>query len=182
MAWQCGGAVGGCGDASGGAVRGASGGAWQCLHLQSCVPCPASPARCPPHCPCSPLPRCPPSCPCPQVHKIGRFTVAQTRSLEQRLQKLQERALVCDTQREKTGLLAVRGGAHATHAAHAVLPHPAAPWLEALSWVAGPAPPAPPALPCLLGVESAPVVLPARLPACLQDAKEIGDEFLALEK
>ena len=87
----------GCGDASGSAMRATPGGG---------IAMPAPPIKRAPLA----LSRCLPRCPCPQVHKIGRFTVAQTRSLEQRLQKLQERAMVCETQREKTGLLAVRRG------------------------------------------------------------------------
>ena len=44
-----------------------------------------------------------------EVHKINKFTLAQTRSLEQRLTRLQERAAVADTAREKQGLLQVGG-------------------------------------------------------------------------
>lgn len=43
-----------------------------------------------------------------QVHKINRFTQAQTASLQQRLSKLQERAALCETDREKSATLAVR--------------------------------------------------------------------------
>ncbi|PSC73528.1 ABC transporter C family member 2 isoform A [Micractinium conductrix] len=41
-----------------------------------------------------------------EVHKINRFTQAQTRSVEQRLQKLQDRAALAEGAREKEGLLA----------------------------------------------------------------------------
>lgn len=46
--------------------------------------------------------------PFPQVHKINKFCQGQTRSLEQRLQKLQERAAVAEGGREKEALLRVR--------------------------------------------------------------------------
>lgn len=42
------------------------------------------------------------------MHKINKFCQGQTRSLEQRLQKLQERAAVAEGQREKEALLRVR--------------------------------------------------------------------------
>jgi len=62
-------------------------------------------------------------CPVPfsvQVHKINKFCQAQTRSLEQRLNKLQDSAAIADTQREKDALLAVRGQCAAAAAAAAV--------------------------------------------------------------
>lgn len=40
-----------------------------------------------------------------EVHKINRFCQSQTRSLEQRLNKLQDRAAVADSQRERDALL-----------------------------------------------------------------------------
>jgi hypothetical protein len=43
-----------------------------------------------------------------QVHKINKFTQSQTRSLEARLQKLQEQAAAATSQPEKDRLLAVR--------------------------------------------------------------------------
>jgi hypothetical protein len=127
------------------------------------------------------------------VHKIGRFTVAQTRSLEQRLQKLQERAMVCETQREKTGLLAVRTGAlrmricmQHLHARCAAAPsiHPGVACVWLAGWLAGWLPRSVDSLPVLLLAPEIPAVLYLRFSPTLplQDAKEIGDEFLALEK
>jgi hypothetical protein len=43
-----------------------------------------------------------------QVAKINKFTQGQTRSLEARLNKLQEQAAVATTRTEKQELLAVR--------------------------------------------------------------------------
>lgn len=43
-----------------------------------------------------------------QLHKINRFTQAQTASLERHLHKLQERAGLCETEQEKGAALAVR--------------------------------------------------------------------------
>lgn len=49
----------------------------------------------------------------PQVHKINRFTQAQTAALERRLARLQEKADAAETQREKDALLEVRSYAAA---------------------------------------------------------------------
>lgn len=45
------------------------------------------------------------------MHKINRFTQAQTAALERRLARLQEKADAAETQREKDTLLEVRSRA-----------------------------------------------------------------------
>lgn len=100
------------------------------------------------------------------MHKINKFCQGQTRSLEQRLQKLQERAAEAEGSREKEALLRVRGPGRAGP------PRPRSP-----AWARSP--PTCERAPCWQGTL---LSAPRRAACAVQEAKEIGDEFLALEK